>query len=110
MRDSVQNVALRFALSTPFAVNRADGIRDARTVLRTSVLPLRQIANGGAYAHSVVSAPLEVAAVISKEEVQMLSTLHVMLWVEASRLAGVALVQASEAARLVLFYRTTPSA
>ena len=40
----------------------------------------------------------------------MLSTLHVMLWVEASRLAGVALVQASEAARLVLLYRTTPSA
>jgi hypothetical protein len=64
-------------------------------VLRTSVLPLRQIANGPAHADSIVSADLEIAAVISKKEVQVLSTLHVMLWVEASRLAGFALVQTS---------------
>jgi len=65
---------------------------------------------GMAHAGSDASAPLELAEVISKQEVQMLPMLHVMLGVGASRFLGIAVVQVSEAARFAVLSRTTPNA
>ncbi len=105
----------RCAVLIHFAANLVlDGIAAVESTIVISspamCVQVQHNALGMAHARSDASAPLEIAEVISKKEVQMLPMLHVMLRVGASKFLGVAVAQVSEAARFAVLSQMTLSA